>query len=454
MGMGMPETCYARSGDVMVAYQVVGQGPFDVVIAPPWVSHVELVWETVGWAAFLRGIAEHARVLVFDKRGTGLSDRVAGVPTLEERSDDIRAVMEAAGSDRAAVFGASESVPMSVVFAASYPERVSALVLYGGMARTLWAPDYLFGFTEREMRKVIEEEIEAFLTPGAFEAFVRRGFPSATEKDVRAWARHVRYGASPGSLEALERMNMAIDVRDVLGVVSAPTLVVHQRGDPWVRVEHGRYLAQHIPGAAYVELDGDEHISTAATAPQLLAQVMPFLQEAVTREAPEPDKVLATVLFSDIVGSTARAAELGDAHWRELLAAHHGRVRAQLARFRGVELDTAGDGFFARFDGPARGIRCALAIRDAVRELGLEVRLGLHAGECEVLDAKVAGIAVAIGARVSARAAAGEVLVSQTVKDLVAGFGITFDDRGLVELKGVPGEWRLYSVVSPKPDGR
>ena len=244
---------------------------------------------------------------------------------------------------------------MSVVFAASYPERVSALVLYGGMARVLWAPDYLFGDTEREARKEIEEELEAFVTPGGLEAMVRRGFPSADEEEVRAIARVFRYGASPGTVEALDRMNMAIDVRDVLPVVSAPTLVVHQRADPWVRVEHGRYLAQHIPGAAYVELDGDEHIPTAATAPQLLAQVMPFLQEAVTREAPEPDKVLATVLFSDIVGSTARAAELGDARWRELLAAHHGRVRAQLARFRGVELDTAGDGFFARFDGPARG---------------------------------------------------------------------------------------------------
>jgi class 3 adenylate cyclase len=449
MGMGMPETRYARSGDVSIAYQVVGEGPFDVVIAPAWVTHVELVWETVGWAAFLRGLAEQARVLVFDKRGTGMSDRVAGVPTLEERSDDIRAVMDAAGSDRAALWGASESAPMSVVFAASYPERVSALVLYGGMARELWAPDYLFGDAEREYRKWLEEELEAFLTPGDFEAFVHRAFPSATEDDVRAWARQARYGASPGSLEALERMNMAIDVRDVLPIVSAPTLVVHQRADPWVKVEHGRYLAQHIPGAAYVELDGDEHIPTAATAPQLLAQVMPFLQEAVTREAPEPDKVLATVLFSDIVGSTARAAELGDARWRELLAAHHGRVRAQLARFRGVELDTAGDGFFARFDGPARAIRCALAIRDAVRELGIDVRLGLHAGECEVLDGKVAGIAVAIGARVSARAQAGEVLVSQTVKDLVAGSGIGFDDRGLAELKGVPGQWRLYSVASP-----
>jgi class 3 adenylate cyclase len=258
-----------------------------------------------------------------------------------------------------------------------------------------------------------------------------------------------RYGSSPGGLEALNRMNMAIDVRDVLPLVSVPTLVVHRRADPWYRVEHGRYLAQHIPGAAYVELDGDEHIPTAARAPELLAQIVPFLQDAATREAPEPDKVLATVLFSDIVGSTARAAELGDTRWRELLATHHGRVRAQLARFRGVELDTAGDGFFARFDGPARAIRCALAIRDAVRDLGLEVRLGLHTGECEVLDAKVAGIAVAIGARVSALAAAGEVLVSQTVKDLVAGSGIGFDDRGLAELKGVPGEWRLYSVTSP-----
>ena len=454
MGMGMPETRYARSGDVSIAYQVLGEGPFDVVYAPGYVSHVELIWEAAGIAAFLRGIAEHARVLMFDKRGTGLSDRVAGAPTLEERSDDIRAVMDAAGSERAALFGLSEGVPMSVVFAASHPERVSALVLYGGMARMLWAPDYLFGETERESRKGIENDLEEFVTPGGLEAKARRGFPSADEEEVQAIARVIRYGASPGTVEALERMNMAIDVRDVLPMVSAPTLVVQQRGDPWTRAEHGRYLAQHIPGAAYVELDGDDHIPTAAMAPQLLAQVMPFLQDAVTREAPEPDKVLATVLFSDIVGSTARAAELGDARWRELLAAHHGRVRAQLARFRGVELDTAGDGFFARFDGPARGIRCAMAIRDAVRDIGLEVRLGLHAGECEVLDGKVAGIAVAIGARVSARAAAGEVLVSQTVKDLVAGSGIGFEDRGLAELKGVPGQWRLYSVASSQPGGR
>ena len=449
MGMGgMPETRYARSGDVMVAYQVVGEGPFDVVAAPGFVSHVEVQWEAAGWAAFLRGVAEHARVLVFDKRGTGMSDRVAGAPALEERSDDIRAVMDAAGSERAALIGFAESVPMSVVFAASYPERVSALVLYGGFARTLWAPDYLFGDTEREFRKELEEELEAFVTPGGLEALLRHSYPSAGEEEVRAWARMMRYGASPATYEALARMNMAIDVREVLPAVSAPTLVVQQRGDPLMRVEHGPYLAQHIPGAAYVELDSGPGVPTAAQVPELLAQVMPFLQEAVTQKAPEPDKVLATILFSDIVGSTARAAELGDARWRELLAAHHGRVRVQLARFRGVELDTAGDGFFARFDGPARAIRCALAIRDAVRDIGLEVRLGLHTGECEVLDAKVTGIAVAIGARVSARAAAGEVLVSQTVKDLVAGSGIGFDDRGLAELKGVPGEWRLYSVTS------
>lgn len=454
MGMGLPETRYARSGDVMIAYQVLGEGPFDVVIVPGAVSHVELQWEAAGSAALRRGLAEHARVIVFDKRGSGLSDRIAGAPTLEERSDDIRAVMDAAGSDRAALLGVSEGVPMSVVFAASYPERVSALVLYAGMARMLWAPDYLFGTTEREMRKEIEENFEAFLTPGGMEALVRIGFPSASDEEVRAWARVFRYGSSPGSGEAVDRLNMAIDVRDVLPVVSAPALVVHQRGDPWVRVEHGRYLAQHIPGAAYVELDGDGHLPTAAGAPEWLAHVMPFLQEAATREAPEPDKVLATVLFSDIVGSTARAAELGDMRWRELLAAHHARVRAQLARYRGVELDTAGDGFFARFDGPARAIRCAVAIREVVRELGLEVRLGLHTGECEVLDGKVAGIAVSIGARVSARAAAGEVLVSQTVKDLVAGSGIAFDDRGLAELKGVPGQWRLYSVTSPDPGGQ
>jgi class 3 adenylate cyclase len=388
-------------------------------------------------------------VLVFDKRGTGLSDRVAGAPTLEERSDDIRAVLDAAGSQRAALLGVSEGVPMSVVFAASHPERVSALVLYGGMARVMWAPDYQFGDTEREARKAMEEEFEEFVTPGGLEEGVRSGFPSADEQEVRAWARIFRYGSSPSASEALGRMNMAIDVREVLPVVSAPTLVVHQRGDPWIRVEHGRYLAQHIPGAAYAELDGDEHILTAATTAGLLAEMMPFLQEAATREACEPDKVLATILFSDIVGSTAKSADLGDAQWRELLAAHHGRVRGQLARFRGIELNTMGDGFFARFDGPARAIRCALAIHQAVREVGLQVRIGLHAGECEVLDGQMAGIAVAIGARVSARAGAGEVLVSQTVKDLVTGSGISFEDRGLAELKGVPGQWRLYSVASP-----
>jgi class 3 adenylate cyclase len=446
--MGMPETRYARSGDVMVAYQVVGEGSFDVVIAPGSVSHVELGWEVAGWAAMLRGLGEHARVLVFDKRGTGLSDRVAGAPTLEERSDDIRAVMDAAGSDRAALVGISEGVPMSLVFAASHPERVSALVLYGGDVRTLWAPDYPFGATEREMRNAIEEGVDAFVTPRGLEEFARSGLPSAGQDEVRAWARVFRYGSSPAAWEALDRMNMFIDVREVLPVISAPTLVVHQRGDPWVRVESGRYLAGHIPGAAYMELDGDEHIPTAAFVPRLLAQVVPFLQDAASREAPEPDKVLATVLFSDIVGSTTRAAELGDTRWRQLLGEHHACVRRQLARFRGVELDTAGDGFFARFDGPARAIRCAVAIRDAVRDIGLQVRLGLHTGECEVLDAKVAGIAVAIGARVAARAAAGEVLVSQTVKDLVAGSGIGFDDRGLAELKGVPGQWRLYAVTS------
>jgi class 3 adenylate cyclase len=444
----MSETRYARSGDVSVAYQVLGEGPFDLVIAPSTVSHVELGWQVPSWAAILRGLAADARVLVFDKRGTGLSDRVTGLPTLEDRSDDIRAVMDAAGSDRAALFGFQEGVPMSVVFAASCPERTSALVLYGGLARTLWAPDYRFGYTERAYRKQIEEEVEEFFTPGGLEAGIHAGFPSADKEEARAWARVFRYGASPGAIEALERMNASIDIREVLGVVSVPTLVIHQRGDPWVPVEHGRYLAKHIAGAAYVELDGDAHLPTPGIVPELLARVIPFLEDAARGEAPEPDKVLATVLFSDIVGSTERAAELGDAHWRQLLADHHARIRRQLVRYRGVELDTAGDGFFARFDGPARAIRCALAIRDAVREIGLQVRLGLHTGECELLDDKVAGIAVAIGARVSALAAAGEVLVTQTVKDLVVGSGITFNDRGLAELRGVPGEWWLYSVAS------
>jgi class 3 adenylate cyclase len=446
--MEMPETRYARSGDVAIAYQVLGDGPFDVVLTPGTVSHVELYWDVAGMAALLRGIAEHARLIFFDKRGTGLSDRDVGVPTLEERSDDIRAVMDAAGSQRAVLFGASEGVPMSVVFAASHPGRVSALVLYGGLARNLWAPDYPFGIPERTYRRELEQDADLFMTPGNIEALLQSGFPSSEEGEVRAWARVFRYGASPSAVEALGRMNMSIDVCAVLPVVGVPTLVLHQRADPWVEIEHGRYLAEHIPGAVFVELDGDEHIPTAAAARHILAEMIPFLQDAATREAPEPDKVLATILFSDIVGSTARAAELGDAQWRQLLAEHHARVRRQLGRFRGVELDTAGDGFFARFDGPARGIRCALAIREALGDLGLEVRLGLHTGECEALDGKVAGIAVSIGARVSALAAAGEVLVSQTVKDLVAGSGISFDERGVQQLKGVPGEWRLYSVAA------
>ena len=449
MGVDMPETRYARSGDVMIAYQVLGEGPFDVVYVPGAISHVELQWDAAGLAALLRGLAEHARVLVFDKRGTGMSDRVAGVPTLEERSDDIRAVMDAARSDRAALFGVSEGVPMSVVFAASHPQCVTALVLYGGMARTLWAPDYPFGETEREYRQGTEENVEDFVAPGGIEAAVRSGFPSADEEEVRARARVLRYGASPGSGAALDEMNKAIDVRPVLDAISAPTLVLHQHADPWVQVGHGRYLAEHIPGAVYAELDGKEHIPTGAFAPQLLARIIPFLQDAAAREAPEPDRVLATIFFSDIVGSTARAAELGDARWRQLLAQHHALVRRQLARFHGVEQDTAGDGFFARFDGPACAIRCALAIHEAMRELDLQVRIGLHAGECELLDGKVAGIAVSIGARVSALAAAGQVLVSQTVKDLVAGSGITFEDHGAQELKGVPGEWRMYAVANP-----
>ena len=374
MGMGMPQTRYARSGDVMIAYQVLGEGPFDVVITPSEVSHVELQWEVAGWAALLRGIAEQARVLVFDKRGTGMSDRVAGAPTLEERSDDIRAVMDAAGSQRAALAGFMDGVPMSVVFAASHPERVSALVLYGGMARVLWAPDYLFGDTEREARNELEEIIESLVTPGGGEAWLRRDAPSADQDEVQALARVWRYGASPGTFEALYRMNMAMDVREVLPLVSAPTLVLHQRADPWVSVKHGPYLAQHIPGAAYVELDGAEHVPTAATTPQLLAQMLPFLREAVTRAVPEPDKVLATVLFSDIVGSTARAAELGDARWRELLIEHHARVRAQLARYRGTEVDTAGDGFSPGSTG--RPAASAARWRSATRSANSACRSG------------------------------------------------------------------------------
>jgi class 3 adenylate cyclase/pimeloyl-ACP methyl ester carboxylesterase len=443
-----PETRYARSGEVNIAYQVVGDGPFDLVFVPGSVSHVELVWEIPAWAAFLRRLASFSRLIVFDKRGTGMSDRVAGAPTIETRMDDVRAVMDAAGSKRGALLGLSEGAPMSVVFAATYPERTWALVLCGALIRSLWAPDFPWGYTEEAWDRVSEEELRRWGESQFMRETVQGVAPGLDEESFDGMVTLFRQGASPGAFDALNRMNKDVDVRAVLPSIRVPTLVVNRAEEPEGLREGSRLAARLIPGARHAELPGAAHAPFAGDSESYLNAIEQFLLESweAPWEEAEPGRVLATVLFTDIVGSTARAAELGDARWREVLTEHHLLIRRQLARFRGTEIDSAGDGFFASFDGPARAIRCAHAITEKVKEAGLEVRAGLHTGECEQVNDKVAGIAVHIGARVAKEAAPGEVLVSSTVKDLVAGSGIAFQERGAVELKGVPGEWSLFAV--------
>ena len=445
------ETRYARSGDVSIAYQVTGDGPFDVVYVPPFVSHVELAWGVPGIAAFNRRLSSFCRLIRFDKRGTGMSDRVSGVPTLETRMDDVRAVMDAVRSERAALIGVSEGGAMSILFAATYPERAWALALCGAPPRERWAPDYPFGITDEEARQEDDEIERNWGTPEAALETAQALAPSASAEEWQALATLIRQSASPGAALALSRMNREMDVRNVLSAIRVPTLVLNREGETQFIRQASAYLAQHIPGARQIELPGVDHAISAGDWEPTARALEEFLQEAWAEDAtaePEIDRVLATILFTDIVGSTAKAVELGDTRWRELLEDHHATVRRMLRRYRGTELDTAGDGFFAAFDGPARGIRCARAITESVRDLGIEVRAGLHTGECERMNAKVGGIAVHIGARVAAEAGPGEVVVSSTVRDLVAGSGIAFRDRGAAELKGVPGEWRLFSVES------
>jgi class 3 adenylate cyclase/esterase/lipase len=445
------ETKYAMSGDVSIAYRVVGEGPFDIVFVPGSGSHVELAWDLpLPFRSWFERFASFARFIHFDKRGTGMSDAVSPATTLETRMDDVRAVMDAAGSERAAVIGLSEGGPMSALFAATYPDRAWALVLWGSMARQTRAPDYPWGDEEGEKRRLIANmPANVGNRLQQLEATAREACPSATDEEIKALATYFRNSVTPGGAVALNLMNLAIDVRDVLPAIRIPTLVLHNTGDPWVPVGHGRYLAEHIPGATLVELPEQGHIPSAATSGPSLDAMEQFLRrawEAGAEEVNEPDRVLATVLFTDIVGSSEHAVALGDREWRKKLEQHHELVRRQLVRFRGREVDTAGDGFFASFDGPARAIRCACAISETVGELGLNVRAGLHTGECEVVDGKVAGIAVHTGARVASQAQPGEVLVSSTVKDLVAGSEIQFADRGVAALQGIPGEWRLFAV--------
>jgi pimeloyl-ACP methyl ester carboxylesterase len=444
--MRTPPTRYAKSGDASIAYQVVGEGPIDVVLVLGFATHLEIQWDSHPFARFFERISAFSRLILFDKRGTGLSDPVTEAPSLEQRVDDVRAVMDAAGSERAALFGISEGGPMSILFAATHPDRATALVLHGAMGRTTEAPDYPWASPEEALRESAAEFIAPYWGQHA-EVMVELFAPSFADDPqmVDFFARMQRSAASPGMVQQIFEMFLDVDVRAILPTIQVPTLVLHRRGDRVVNRRAGEELAAQIRGARYVELPGIDHAPWAGDSEAVLGEVEEFLTG--TRSAPEPDRVLATVLFTDIVRSTERAAELGDARWRELLGAYEAAVRRELPRFRGREVKMLGDGCLATFDGPARAIRCARAIMDAAGAIGLEVRAGVHSGEIELMDDDVGGIAVHIAARVGAVASAGDVLVSGTVKDLVAGSGIRFSDRGVERLKGLPDEWPLFAVA-------
>ena len=446
--MPTPETRYAKTADgVHVAYQVVGDGPVDMVFVMGWVTNIEVMWEEPEFARFLDRLASFSRLILFDKRGMGLSDRVPEdrLPDLETRMSDVRAVMDAAGSERAVVFGVSEGGPMSMVFAATYPERTIALVLYGTQADfTIRDPAY-----KEDQADYLKRTEEQWGTVEFARAQIAGWGAPGHESDehlVSWFSSYMRRSVSPSAAIALERMNRQINATSVLGSIHVPTLMIARPRDLDFRIEHVRDTASRITGARLVELPGREHLPWVGDPDAIVDEVERFVIALGEVEA-ELDRVLATVLFTDVVGSTEKASELGDRRWKELVEEHHRLVRGQLARFRGVEVDTAGDGFFATFDGPARAVRCATSIVDAVAPLGIEVRAGVHTGEVQTIDGKVGGMAVVIGARVGASAGPSEVLVSQTVKDLVAGSGLAFEDAGEHELKGVPDRWRLHRVA-------
>jgi pimeloyl-ACP methyl ester carboxylesterase len=430
---------YARNGDAHIAFRTFGAGAADIVLVPGTISHVEHLWELPSNEYLLKRLTAFARVIVFDKRGQGLSDRIAE-QTLDERVDDVRAVMDAAGSERATVYGWSEGGAMCLMFAATHPERTSGLVLYGTFASIRHEP-WALG---RERYDQFLAHLEAHWGEGVL---LRLNAPSRKD-DVaflESFAKIERAAASPGAILALLSANYEIDVRSLLPTVQAPTLILHRAGDALVPVAAGRYLADHISGAKYVEVPGSDHLVLDQETQDVIAGE---IEEFMTgmRHYLEPNRVLATVMFNDIVRSTERAAALGDARWREVLSDYYAVVRRELTAFRGREVETAGDGMLATFDGPARAIRCAESLRDKVHLLGLNVRTGLHTGECELIDDGIGGLAVHIAARVATAAEPDEVLVSSTVKDLVAGSGLRFADRGAHVLKGVPGEWRLFVV--------
>jgi len=446
-----PETMYARSGDVNIAYQVIGDGPLDLVFVMGWVSHLEYFWREPTFARFLLRLASFARLILFDKRGTGLSDRVPinELPTLETRMDDVRAVMDAVGSERAALCGVSEGGPMCSLFAATYPEKTLALVMIGTYAKRIRDAEYPWAPTTEERQHFFEELREHWGGPVGLE---ERAPSVAADPQFRDWwATYLRMGASPGAALALTRMNAEIDVRQVLPSIRVPTLVIHRSEDLCLKVEEGRYVADRIPGSKYVELPGRDHLPFVGDQDEILDEVKDFLT-GVVRHTLELDRVLATVLFTHIVDSKEHEARLGKKSWTELLERLRAHVHKEVEWFRGREIDMIGDRPLAIFDGPARAIRCACGISDYALRLGVSMRVGLHTGECDMLDGKVGGIAAEIGMQIANEAAPDEVLVSSTVKDLVAGSGLDFVDRGSHKLAGVPGDWRLFAVERAQKD--
>jgi class 3 adenylate cyclase/pimeloyl-ACP methyl ester carboxylesterase len=438
-----PRTHYAKSGDLDIAYQVLGDGPIDLIVVPPGLSIMDTAWDSGALRDFWYGLAAFTRLILLDKRGTGLSDRVIGVPTLEERMDDVRAVMGAVSSEQAALLGGSEAAPITALFAATYPERVSALILVDALVKWSATEEFPWGFdnaTQRWLLDYVENSWGSGLSGELWFAPSLEGEPGARE-----WVARVESATgTPSAMATQLAMDALIDVRPVLGTISAPTLVVHRVDDRVADVHHGRFCSEHIPGAKYVELPGEDHWWWIGDASAVINEIQEFLTGR--RHQPEIERVLKTVLFTDIVGSTERASELGDRKWTRTLDEHDRAVRRELDRYRGQEVNTTGDGFLACFDGPARAIRCAQAITGSAPRFGINVRAGVHTGECELRGTDLAGIAVHIGARVAALAGVGEVLVTSTVRDLVAGSGIVFTDRGRHSLKGVPGEWQLLAA--------
>lgn len=434
-----PTTRYARSDDVHIAYQVFGTG-VDLILVPGFVSHIDNYWDEPRFARWLERLGGYARVVMFDKRGTGLSSRVPNLPTMDERMDDLRAVMDAEGIDRAAIFGISEGGSLASLFAAHHPERCNALILYGAFARfSSWIA------TDEDFEDFLEYIRERWGTGESLPWFA----PSCADDPVLQewWGKFERLGGDPKAASELMLMNRQIDITDILPTIRVPALVIHRRGDTLIDYQGAETLAEHIPDARLVTLDGDDHLLFVAdNAPRIVDEIQEFLTGSPA--SPVSDSVLSTVLLTDIVDSTRRASELGDERWSDLLDSHNRLVRAQLVRYRGVEIKTLGDGFLAAFDGPARAIRCALEICEAVRAQGLEIRAGLHTGEVRFVDGDVEGIAVHLAARVAAAAGANQVLVSRTVRDLVAGSGIRFEAAGIHRFKGIPEEWQLYSAGS------